>query len=110
MSKEAFKGFVKKHPELATYVNRGEMSWQKFYEMYDMYGSNNEIWQEYLNAPKINNTNNMDIMSFIKNVDLDSIQNGVSSLQRVLSLIGDMSSKQENTEYKPRPIYKHFED
>ena len=110
MGKEEFKTFVRENPSLLKHVQNGNKSWQDFYEMYDMYGSNNEVWQEYLNAPKINNTNNMDIMSFIKNVDLDSIQNGVSSLQRVLSLIGDMSSKQENTEYKQRPIYKHFED
>ena len=46
MSKSEFKEFVKNNPRLLTYVNKNEMSWQKFYEMYDMYGSDNEVWKE----------------------------------------------------------------
>lgn len=113
MGKEEFKGFVKENPSLLKYVQNGSKSWQDFFEMYDMYGSNNDIWKNYLNTSETasNTVNNLDLMGFLKSVDLDSIQNGVNSLQRVLSLIGDMSNnKQDNTEYKPRPIYKHFED
>ena len=47
MSKEDFKRFVRSHPELVNYVNKGTMSWQKFYEMYDIYGESNSIWKEY---------------------------------------------------------------
>ena len=46
-------------------------------------------------------------------MDLDSIQNGVNSLQRVLGVVQDLSGKEDKKpteEYKPRPIYKHFED
>ncbi len=47
-----------------------------------------------------------------KNVDLDSIQNGVNSIQRVLGVFQDFNKKDTPTKetYKPRPIYKHFED
>ena len=52
-------------------------------------------------------------MSLVKNIDLDSIQSGVNSFQRVLGLLGELTSKDQSapkTEYKPRPLYKHFED
>ena len=37
--KEEFKNFARLHPELVTYIKNGNMSWQKFYEIYDIYGS-----------------------------------------------------------------------
>lgn len=52
MSKESFKEFVRKNPKLVTHVNSGDMNWQKFYEMYDMYGEENEVWTPYLATPK----------------------------------------------------------
>ena len=29
-----FKDFVKQHPKLINFVKKGDMSWQKFYEMH----------------------------------------------------------------------------
>ena len=46
--KEEFKEFVKKNPRLLTFVKKGEMTWQKFYEMFDLYGENNSVWDDYL--------------------------------------------------------------
>ena len=122
-TKEKFKDFVKENPRLLKFVKSGEMSWQKFYEMYDMYGDKEEVWQDYLKEQSTNNRTAStiesagmagsigEIMNFIKNIDLDSVQNGVNSLQRVLGVLQDFGTtppKQE--EYKPRPLYKHFED
>ena len=42
-NKEEFKNFVRKNPTLVNYVNNNEMTWQKFYEMYDMYGESNDV-------------------------------------------------------------------
>ena len=39
--KEEFKTFIKNNPGFIKYVNNGEMTWQKFYEMYDLYGEEN---------------------------------------------------------------------
>ena len=43
-----FKSFVKKNPNLVNYVKNDTMSWQKFYELYDLYGEDENIWGEYL--------------------------------------------------------------
>ena len=118
MSKELFKEFVKKNPSLIKYVNNNEMTWQKFYELYDMYGEDEKIWNKYLKQEKkdIPNlsavTTFTDFINFIKTVNLDGLQEGINSVQRVLGIFQDFTKKDNSNkeEYKPRPIYKHFED
>ena len=112
-TKEKFKEFVKNNPSLLKYVQNGTMTWQKFYEIYDMYGEDENAWQDYLTVSSAGAS--LGLFVFFKNLDLDSIQSGVNSMQRVISLFQDMSNKNNeshtnNEEYKPRPIYKHFED
>lgn len=121
-NKEEFKTFVKDNPQLVKYVRTGDMTWQKFYEMYDLYGTEGSVWKDYLNRNEETITKAstvttgtigiQEIMNFIKRVDLDSIQNSVSSIQRVLGVLQDFGTKEETKKeaYKPRPIYKHFED
>ena len=124
-TKEKFKAFVKVHPHLVKFVKSGEMTWQKFYEIYDMYGEKEEVWKEYLpepssTEPSTNSTGTTstlniaslgEIINFVKNLDLDSVQNGVNSLQRVLGVLQDFGTNNHpKEEYKPRPLYKHFED
>ena len=107
--KEEFKLFVKKNPKLVNYIKDGSMNWQKFYEIYDIYGDNEEAWKSYLGVSAT--IGGSEILSWIKSIDLDNVQNGINNLQRVIGLLGDLGSKDKpKEEYKPRPIYKHFED
>ena len=122
--KEQFKQFVKKNPSLIKYVESGDMTWQKFYEMYDLYGESNDIWDKYLVSDnnKSDNANDItkasaftDFLAFLKTIDLDSLQEGIGSIQRVLGVFQDFSGNKsvdnnKKKEYKPRPLYKHFED
>ena len=92
------------------------MSWQKFYEIYDIYGDDESVWKEYL-SPSNDSDSSVSLsgFDFIKNLDFDSIQSGVTSLQRVLSLLQDMTNKKSvnsnnSNVYSTRPLYKHFED
>lgn len=122
-NKEEFKAFVKKNPKLITFIKNGDMTWQKFYEIYDIYGDSNDAWKDYLvsndvalktTAAATSALGINDIFSWIKNINLDSLQEGVNSLQRVIGVVKDLGNKDDTTskkeEYKPRPIYKHFED
>ncbi|MEG0025866.1 MAG: spore coat protein YlbD [Bacilli bacterium] len=117
--REEFKSFIKKNPHLLKYIQNEKMTWQKFYEIYDLYGDDQAVWADYQikdNKPKkekITDIGYTDILSWLKSVDLDSIQNGVGSLQRVLSVFQDLSTNNTSKpkeEYKPRPLYHHFED
>ncbi len=116
-TKEKFKDFVRQNPVLLKHVKDGGMTWQKFYEIYDMYGEDENAWKDYLGvgtvaAAATAGAASFDLMGFLKNLDLDSIQNSVNSMQRVLGLLQDMSSNKSSgeTPRKPRPLYKHFED
>ena len=117
--KQEFKEFVKGHPGLRSFVKNGDMSWQKFYEIYDLYGQSEEAWSPYLTVKKVEAAatgaaaaaGTTDFLGWLKQIDLDSVQNGISSLQRVLSVVTDLKTPEtKKPEYKPRPLYKHFED
>lgn len=122
MSKEEFKGFVKKHPELITHVNNNTMSWQKFYDMYDLYGEDTNVWKNYFQkreepVSSSNKTESVkELFNMIKNVDLNSVQKGISGMQKAIGLIqelgiGTAANTNSNVDnYEPRPMYKNFED
>ena len=117
-TKDKFKEFVKNNPILLKHVQNGKMTWQKFYEIYDIYGEDKSAWKQYLNDKTAENIATsgtaLGLFDFLKNLDLDSIQTGVNSMQRVVSLLQEMSTKNNDTtnnqNYKTRPLYKHFED
>lgn len=121
--KEQFKQFVKKNPSLIKYVESKDMTWQQFYEMYDLYGESSDVWKKYLvsdnNKGSVGDVSKTsafaDFLAFLKTIDLDSLQEGIGSIQRVLGVFQDFSGNKsvddnEKKEYKPRPLYKHFED
>ena len=117
MSKETFKEFVKKNPSLIKYVKSGDMTWQKFYEMYDLYGEDDKVWNDYIKQEvvekaAVSSVGLVDFLSWLKTVNLDSLQEGIGSVQRVLGVFQDLTNKDTKKEetYKPRPLYKHFED
>ena len=122
-----FKSFVRKNPNLIAYVRDGSMSWQKFYELYDLYGEDNSIWDSYINK-KIDNTSTSrtsdnssksnfslgNILDMAKNIDANRLSDGISALQKAIGLFGDIISKDStsgtNSSYTPRPIYRKFDD
>ena len=121
MSKDSFKIFVKKHPSLINYVKNNEMTWQKFYEIYDIYGEDNNVWDKYFSStttqtPSISlgDTSLKEIFNMVKKVDLNTVKRGVEGLQKVVGLAQDLANvkgNQVNTKpYQSRPIYKYFED
>ena len=118
-----FKQFVKNNSFLIGYVRRGSKSWQDVYEMYDLYGDDEEAWGRFLEEENERSSKNEsskggylnDIINMAKNVDVDKVQEGISSLQKTLGLFGELFVKKNNDttngkEYNPRPLYRRFED
>ena len=103
-----FKLFVKNNPTFVRFIKNGSMTWQKFYELYDMYGEESNIWDEFkqVSSPTLN-----DIINIAKNIDMNKFQDGVNSLSKAVGLFSDLfANKTNSNEYTPRAIYRRFDD
>ena len=128
MSKESFKTFVRNNQQLVTHVRNHNKTWQEFYELYDLYGENNEVWNKYLDnnqttssstastSSLLGDTSLKEIFNVIKKIDLDTVKKGVDGLQKVVGLAQDIASTKGSNSlnnrlsYQRRPMYKYFED
>ncbi len=111
--KEEFKQFVSSHPELIKFVNNGKMTWQKFYDMYSLYGTNKEAWSDYFisEESKKKSASIQDVVDMLKRMDVDTVQKNITTINKALTLISSLLTKDEVTDvYSPRPLYKKFED
>ena len=121
--KDDFKVFVRNNPNLVNYVNDGEYSWQKFYEMYDIYGESSNIWNKFKEVgdvksiidtatPKttVGDTSLKDLFNMIKKIDLETVKKGTEGLQKAIALVQDITKPTTNNTYQARPLYQHFED
>lgn len=111
MSKETFKAFASTKPELAKYIENGEMTWQKFYELYDIYGEDEKIWNKYLNS-----SSSIKVSNFIDKFNPDNLQKHLENAQKALDIFSEFANKgNENitNNVKPnieKPLNKFFGD
>jgi len=108
-----FKLFVKNNPNLITYVRNNTMSWQKFYELYDIYGEDESVWSKYKNSER-NGESSFKINDLIKGVNIDTIKEHITTAQKALDFVQELTSKTGGNVPKapvtPRPLNKFFED
>lgn len=120
--KEEFKAFVKLHPELIKFVKSNEMTWQKFYEIYSLYGNENSVWNKYFKDLEEDSSSSStkesfsvtDLINMVKKVDLNSVQKNITNISKALGLVQSLVTKEDTSAqtdtYTPRPLYKKFED
>jgi hypothetical protein len=125
---DSFKNFVKTKPYLAYKVHSGLTSWQKLYEIYDVYGENHEIFSsgekakeeppkvETKNEPPVtekvspNQTAKIGIASILKtiqDIDVDKFSENLNSVKKIFTLFERPKS---TTVENPPKTYKRFED
>ena len=114
--KEEFKNFARLHPELLDYIKNKEMSWQSFYEIYDIYGSDEKAWSKYLSNDNPKDTINA-LSDKLRKMDVNSIEEHLKTAQKALNVVSELTSKGTTTSplnasipKVPRPINKFFED
>ena len=110
MSKELFKKFARKNPTLADTVLKGDATWQQLYELYEIYGEKNHIWQKYTEPKESTISSFKEIFNTFKNLDVDSVQQGINNLQKTIGLLQDLGIGNSLTNNKPTPIYQKFND
>ena len=117
--KELFKKFVSSNPSLINNVSSGNTSWQKLFEIYDLYGEDNEVWKKYIqknnNNVRSNSMGIKDVLNNIKGMNMDNVQKNISSLQKAVEFLTDITATSKTTSttqktFKERPINKFFDD
>lgn len=112
--KEEFKEFAKENKYLIKLVQEGKTTWQKLYETYDIYGKNSDIWNTYKDTREENNKSSADsiksIIGNLKNIDMDKLEENISSLQKALGFLEEIVvSRTEKKEVKKEKKKKNIE-
>lgn len=97
MSKvDNFKKFVSSHPEFIDYVKKNNISWQSFYELYDIYGEDESVWNKYIKNDIKDSINIKGLLNTIKNINIDELEENISSIQKAVMLVEELTKKTEN--------------
>lgn len=113
--KESFKNFAKNHPELLSSIKSGESTWQKLYEIYDIYGEDDRAWNTYFKPKSTSSSSLGNISDIVKGIDMESVQKHINTAQKALGLVQELTGKEVASgvtkgPVSPRPINKFFED
>lgn len=111
--KELFKSFIGKHPEILSFIKSKEMTFQDFYEIYDIYGEENSVWDKYFSKSTGENEDSKlkELSGLLKNINIDSIEHHVNNAQKVIGIIQELTKKTpEVTSAIDNPITKIYGD
>ncbi|WP_163101382.1 YlbD family protein [Peribacillus alkalitolerans] len=113
-SVEEFKKFVKKHPSLISEVRKGKTTWQEVFEEWYLLGEESSKWKSYEDEVAVSTeqkkSNGQDesadnktdflssILGSLKNMDINQIQQHVSSLNQALGAISGVISQFQSNE------------
>ncbi|MEG2457417.1 MAG: spore coat protein YlbD [Bacilli bacterium] len=135
-SKEDFKKFVSLKPYLIDSVDKKEVTWQKLFEIYDLYGEDSSVWEKYKKKSEPSSTEKSmlgsitgastikDIISSLKKVNMDSLEENISSIRKAVGFLEDLAVNKNSNDAKeiakkniqkkkkkgPEPITRFFDD
>ena len=92
---DKFKKFVSNHPEFVDYVKKNNVSWQTLYELYRIYGENDKVWNKYIKNDIKNSINIKVLLSTLKNINLDSLEENISSIQKAVGLVEELTREDD---------------
>lgn len=108
--KEAFKEFIGNHPEILKYIKNKEMTFQDFYEIYDIYGEDANTWSKYFQNTE-GDVRIKELSSLLKNVNIDSIEHHINNAQKIIGVIQELTKKTpEVNTIADSPITKIYGD
>lgn len=114
-----FKEFIKENSFLIDKVHNKEVSWQKLYETYDIYGPTHELFNKEVvkktNQNILSKEGIMNAINTFKDIDLEKLSNGLDSLKKVVSTIQEITKPEisETTnipEYIKKSTFRRYND
>lgn len=114
--KEEFKKFIKDNPYLGKSVRDGKTTFQKLFEIYDIYGNDEDMFKEYkIKEEKKDKDSISNIISSIKNINLNEVKKNIESLQSAVSFIEDFVVNKGEKDIvepviNPKPLEGLFDD
>ena len=106
--KDEFKIFASKNKYLANAVNSGKTTWQKLFEMFDIYGEKSDIWNSFKIVKEVKEEKNLSstvksVIDNIKKIDVDKLEENIGSLQKALGFLEEIVvTKDSKKEDKPK--------
>lgn len=120
--KEEFKEFIKSKPELVDLVKNKKYTWQDFYEVYDLYGKDESVWEKYkenkdnIESDDRKNASITELTNLVKNINIDNVQKYINNAQKAINVISELTAKKTSADTvqtiakTPRVINKFFGD
>ena len=101
--RDSFKEFLKNNKSLASLVNDGTTTYQKLFETYDIYGEDTDVWSKIKSSSKNSKINSKSAMEYLKNIDMDKLEENVSSIEKALAFLEEIvDSRNKKSEEKQR--------
>lgn len=106
--KDEFKIFASKNKYLSNAVNSGKTTWQKLFEMFDIYGEESDIWNSFKIVKEVKEEKNLSstvksVIDNIKKIDVDKLEENIGSLQKALGFLEEIVvTKDSKKEDKPK--------
>lgn len=97
-----FKKFISSHPDFIDIVKDNKATWQSLYELYDIYGENESIWNKYLESTHKDTFSIKGLLNTIKTIDIASLEENINSIQKAVSLVEELT-KETKKEEKSNP-------
>lgn len=97
---EEFREFAKTKPHLKELIENGDYTWQDLFERYDIYGPDDEVFQEpkeeteeeTSEEPKEEKKEGLgSILDAISGFDADKISEGLNGMKKILSILSEVT-------------------
>ena len=118
--REEFKEFIKSKPNLVDLVKDKKYTWQDFYEVFDLYGKDDEVWNKYRDEEKVSDDRKSasitELTNLVKNINIDNVQKYINNAQKAINVISELTAKKPSVDAAttiaktPRVINKFFGD
>ena len=108
-----FKKFIASHPDFIDMVRNNNTTWQSLYELYDIYGENESIWNKYLTSSHKDIFSMKGLLNTIKSIDITSLEENINSIQKAVSLVEELTKetkKEESSTTKESKINNLYGD